>query len=101
MRRATSASLAIVMASIALPLAARWLEHPTAGLPRTADGKPDLTAPAPRLGDGTPDLSGIWHRTAGRYYNNVAADLTPADVQPWADKLYQQRKPDFGKDSME
>jgi hypothetical protein len=43
----------------------------------------------------------MWHRTVGRYYNNVAADLTPADVLPWADALYQQRKLDFGKDSME
>jgi hypothetical protein len=101
MKRAASASLAIVTASITLPALGQWLELPTAGLPRTADGKPDLTAPAPRLPDGTPDLSGMWHRTAGRYYNDVAADLTPADVQPWAETLYQQRKPDFGKDSME
>ena len=101
MRRATTASLAIVAASITLPVLGQWLELPTAGLPRTADGKPDLTAPAPRLADGTPDLSGMWHRTVGRYYNNVAADLKPADVQPWAETLYQRRKADFGKDSME
>jgi len=101
MRRATIAFLAIATASITLPVLGQWLELPTPGLPRTADGKPDLTAPAPKLPDGTPDLSGIWHRTVGRYYNNVAADLRPADVQPWAEALYQQRKPDFGKDSME
>jgi len=100
-KHATTAALAIVTASITLPLAAQWLEHPTAGLPRTADGRPDLTASAPRLPDGTPDLSGIWHRTALRYYNNVAADLTSADVQPWADALHRQRAADFGKDSME
>jgi hypothetical protein len=53
------------------------------------------------LPDGTPDLSGIWHRTLGRYYNNVAADFTAGHVQPWAETVYQRRKPDFGKDSME
>jgi hypothetical protein len=39
---------------------AQWLKHPTAGLPRTADGKPNLAAPTPRTPDGKPDLSGIW-----------------------------------------
>jgi len=101
MKRATTVYLAMVTAAITLPALGQWFELPTPGLPRTADGEPDLTAPAPKLSDGTPDLSGIWHRTAQRYYNNVTADLTAADVQPWAEALYQQRKPDFGKDSME
>jgi len=39
---------------------AQWLEYPTRGVPRTADGKPDLSAPAPRTSDGKPDLSGMW-----------------------------------------
>jgi hypothetical protein len=37
------------------------LHYPTADVPRTADGKPNLQAPAPRLPDGKPDLSGLWH----------------------------------------
>jgi hypothetical protein len=39
---------------------AQWQGHPTPGIPRLADGKPDLTAPAPRTADGKPDLTGIW-----------------------------------------
>jgi hypothetical protein len=39
----------------------QWLKYPTADVPRTADGKPDLKAPTPRLPDGQPDFSGIWH----------------------------------------
>lgn len=31
-----------------MPAAAQWLDRPWSGIPRTADGKPDLTAPAPR-----------------------------------------------------
>jgi hypothetical protein len=43
---------------------AQWLNFPTPGVPRTADGKPDLTATAPRALDGKPDLSGVWmHET--------------------------------------
>src|SRR5439155_15986225 len=47
---------------IALPAAAsaQWLEYPTPGVPRTADGKPDMSAPTPRTTDGKPDLSGMW-----------------------------------------
>jgi hypothetical protein len=41
-------------------LSAQWLNHPTAGIPRTKDGKPNLSAPAPKLRDGRPDLSGVW-----------------------------------------
>jgi len=40
---------------------AQWVRYPTADVPRTADGKPDLKAPAPRLPDGKPDFSGLWH----------------------------------------
>jgi hypothetical protein len=39
---------------------AQWLHYPTAGIPRTRDGKPNLTAPAPRTHDHKPDLSGMW-----------------------------------------
>jgi hypothetical protein len=83
------------------PLGAQWLHYPTPGIPRTLDGKPNLAAPAPRTTSGKPDFSGLWERRSDKYYNNIAADLKPGDVQPWAEALYQQRKRDFGKNSME
>ena len=46
--------------AFAIPASAQWQGHPTPGIPRTADGKPDLSARAPRTSDGRPDLSGIW-----------------------------------------
>jgi hypothetical protein len=39
---------------------AQWLKYPTAGVPKTADGKPNLSAPTPRTPEGKPDFSGIW-----------------------------------------
>jgi hypothetical protein len=84
-----------------LPLGAQWVHLPTPGIPRTADGKPSLTAPAPRTAEGKPDLSGLWGKASDKYYNNIAADQEPGVVQAWAEALYQQRRKDFGKDSME
>src|SRR3989442_4117020 len=40
--------------------ATQWLQHPSAGAPRNADGAVDMSAPAPRMADGKPDFSGIW-----------------------------------------
>ncbi len=93
--------LAITFA-IASGAGAQWLKLPTPGLPRLPDGTPNLTAPAPRTADGKPDFSGIWKNDRGDYYyNNIAADLRPGDVAPWADAIYQKRRLEFGKDSME
>jgi hypothetical protein len=86
---------------IPTPVSAQWLKHPTPGVPRTADGKPNLTAPAPRTADGKPDLSGLWQRPVDRYYNNIRAGLDTKEVQPWAQALMEQRMREFGKDSME
>src|SRR5256885_848755 len=52
--------VAVVTVALSAPLAAQCLNPPTPGVPRTADGKPNLTAPAPRTPDGKPDLSGTW-----------------------------------------
>jgi hypothetical protein len=81
---------------------AQWLKTPTPGLPRTADGKPNLTAPAPRAADGHPDLTGLWNLgTEIGYAANITADLAAADIQPWAAALSRQRLEEFGKDDPE
>ena len=51
---------AAVTACLSSVVSAQWLNYPTKGVPRTADGKPDMSAPAPRTADGKPDLSGMW-----------------------------------------
>ncbi len=49
----------LLIGSIATPLVmGQWLNYPTAGIPRTNDGKPNLSAPAPRTPDGKASLSG-------------------------------------------
>ena len=91
-----------IVSILAPDAGAQWLKLPTPGLPRLPDGKPNLEAPAPRTADGKPDFSGVWKNDRGDYYyNNIAVDLQPGDVAPWADAIYQKRRLEFGKDSME
>ena len=52
---ARTAALVLLMSAAA---SAQWLNHPTAGIPRTPDGKPNLAAPVPRTPDGKPELAG-------------------------------------------
>jgi hypothetical protein len=78
----------------------QWLNHPTPGIPRTRDGKPNLSAPAPHSVDGKPDLSGLWKANSGKYLQNLAADLRPGEApfQPWAAALYKERQENLGRD---
>jgi hypothetical protein len=92
--------LSIMIAAPAMMLQAQWLHHPTAGIPRLPDGHPNLAAPAPRTADGKPDLSGLWNRISPKYRVNIAADLKPEEVQPWAKTLVEKRTEDLGKGSM-
>lgn len=93
----------VVLTALFLSTAGRaqWIHYPTPGIPRTADGKPNLAAPAPRTADGKPDFAGLWEQKSDRFYNNIAADLKPGDVQPWAEAAYQQHKKEFGQNGME
>ena len=95
-----AAAVTTVMFLLSTPLAAQWLDFKTPGIPRTADGKPNLSAPVPRSGDGKPDLSGIWRAPRNSpYLRNIAADLKPGEIQPRAQALYQQHVFDLGADS--
>jgi hypothetical protein len=94
------------------PLGAQWLELPTRGVPRSADGKPNLSAPAPRAANGKPDLSGIWaldhapcpaegcgDYPGGPEFMNLGVKLAGGlPYQPWAAELVKQRSADLGRD---
>jgi hypothetical protein len=113
MRQATT--LAALLCVLGAGLSAQWLTYPTAGVPRTADGKPNLSAPAPRAADGRPDFSGVWEndgfdpnraeglnaggppRTA---FFDIANGMTGAPPYlSWAANLTATRKADFSRDN--
>ena len=96
----TPFAIAISVVLLSAPLPAQWLNLPTPGIPRTANGMPNLTAPAPHTADGKPDLSGLWQRISPKYAINIAADLKPGEVQPSAQALVKHRMEDLGKDHM-
>jgi hypothetical protein len=88
----------IVSVMSVTPLSAQWLKHPTPGLPRTPDGKPNLAAAAPKTPDGTPDLSGLWRLDGLGYSFNIFGNHD-VDMLPWAKAVYAERAASYGKGS--
>ncbi len=84
----------------AVSIDAQWLNQPTVGIPRKADGKPNLAAPTPRTADGHPDFSGLWTKVSPKYARNIAADLKASDIQPWARALVDKRAENLQEDYM-
>jgi hypothetical protein len=83
--------MAALILTMATPVGAQWLNWKTPGVPRTADGKPNLTAPAPRTADGKPDLTGVWEGPV------PAGRPAPADLQPWVLDLATKHQQDYYK----
>jgi hypothetical protein len=83
----------LVLLVAATPASAQWLTLATPGVPRTADGKPDLSAPAPRTADGRPELTGLW-RGAG-----TRGDLRDeSKVQAWARTAMAEHESNYYRD---
>jgi len=92
-----------------IPLAAQWVNYPTGGVPRKADGNPDLSAETPRLPNGKPDFSGTWtsdevdprrpgvapnpkDATTSRKMVNLGVEMQGGlPYQPWLAPLVKQR----------
>jgi hypothetical protein len=91
------AGLILLAASTMLP--AQWFKIKTPGIPRKADGKPELTAPAPRTADGKADLSGLWNTEDNTYVVDITADLKPGEVRPWAQEIYKRRVEALDRDT--
>ena len=106
-----AAGLIVLFVAASSPLSAQWPSHPTRGVPRTSDGKPNLEAPAPRTADGKPDFTGLWGNAwfhGGRVaappvsppgeppastFGNVGAGFKDGlPFRPWAAELMKTRK---------
>ena len=89
-------AIAAALALVPISLGAQWLDFRTPGIPRTADGKPNLNAPAPRTADGKPDLSGMWQPELNPYRFDVIQDLNDESIfRPAAEAVFQKHVADF------
>ena len=82
---------ALILMAATIPAGAQWLDRRWPGIPRTADGKPNLTAPAPRRPDRKPDLTGVWNGPP------PFARPDPANLQSWVTDLVRQRQQEYYK----
>jgi len=99
----------IGVALLSAMLHGQWLHQPASATPRLPDGRPDLSAPAPHLPDGKPDFSGVWDvvadmvnpthgRERSKFVYNIDTELPGgAPLQPWAKKLYEERRKAEGR----
>ena len=110
-RRAVFAATMLTMPALA---SAQWLNYPTRGVPKKADGSPNLAAPMPRTADGKPDLSGLWLleknmpcppegcfdlQVSHEFFDigwSIAGGLP---LQPWAADLRKARMAENGRTS--
>jgi hypothetical protein len=98
MKIASAAALIVLLSGFTSRLDAQWLKHPTQGIPRHANGVPNLSAPAPRAADGKPDFSGVWAMDAGPSLFYLPGDLKPTEIKPFAHELVKQRNETFQRD---
>ena len=128
MKRLLRISLILLIGTVAVVVgsarpSAQWPAYQTPGVPKTADGKPDLTGPTPRTADGKPDFSGLWIRGDGQLgpagggtlratppvfsagppvttFRDVGANMKEGlPLQPWAADLVKARRAENQKDN--
>jgi len=107
MQRRIVALQSLVFGLLLCPVNGQWVNYPTAGVPRTADGKPDLAAACPRTAEGKPDFSGLWVIETKREgnpnfpgcepvsdeFDNIATSLKEGlPYQTWAADLVKARR---------
>ena len=108
-----ASTLTIMLLAGCTALSAQWPSRPTPGVPRKADGTPNLEAPTPRTADSKPDFSGLWELEKNRpcppggcddmeisqEFINLGWNMKEGlPYQPWAAALVKQRRAQFGKD---
>jgi hypothetical protein len=94
----TSCAAFICVSFMGIVVQAQWIRYPTPGIPRLADGKPNLFAQTPRTTAGKPDLAGLWGPDTKRGFFDIAGDAVKLPMRPNAQALFEERQATNSKD---
>ena len=99
-----TAALVLFFATPLMPQSAAPANPAPAPAPATrAASRPNWppAGAAPRTADGKPDLSGNWEPNAIRMNVDMVRAGVDVPFQPWAEKLYDERKANISRDDPE
>lgn len=93
--------IGVVLIFWMLPFSTRWqwFNVRTPGIPRTAEGHPDLMAVSPKIPDGKPDLSGLWRPEPNPYRLDLIQTFADESVfRPAAEAVFLKHLSNFRRD---
>jgi hypothetical protein len=87
-----------IMTACTISLSAQWPKHSEPGVPRDAQGRPNMEAPTPRTADRKPDFTGDWVRADRDPLPSELAGIVAARGEETRGVAVEPARPAFAPD---